>query len=1341
MVESVAPRSLTWEQLKKLARAELSRKGELPSIYQARLDFELKQIEVQGSNTTWVNYFNDRKKFASNPSRLILPWLLKMVREDPVATLNEKRDGLYLTDASYKIVSEILKESNKLPVDIYQDSDKPDIDLDCLSEAREPIKKYATIKYSAGKEMTEDEEAYGFVCSVGTWQTYLFRSAIIDVWKAMDCGSKDVVLAMTTQLPDEVDELKDGGKSSCKNRITPPGGGEPKECGTIHDQVKCPQCDSDATESPTIARLLQDHEVLRRFNDVYPEQVRQAVGLVGRIKTMGKHAGALIIADRALYGNLPLARRDGKDKHTGEAVTHWLSMWTEGRKTELSKFGYNKWDILGLKNLKFISTCCKLIEQNRGLRFGDRLEGWDLIDPEDNIAGWYEERNRKTGEWVRHIIPLNDPAALKLANDQKTDAVFQFDTDLAKRILSNGVENFEDLMLFNAMGHPGPMDSIPEAVTNRADTLGEWRGKLNAEILDVLKDTYGVIVYQEQLQTLWQRIAGFTAPQAQEARKAVAKKWKHLLKPIRQKWIDGAKKKLGEQAATEWWDKMETFGRYAFNRCLSEDTRLQDVNGQWRNIKDASGMVLESEHGPDLVVDVHCNGEEQVYEVVFDNGAREEVTAGHRYLTDNGYITAAQLNLGHAVEYIDGGDECHDYTQEAVGARRGPGCRVVFGGQFLQGDIGGREWPIHFGQDNHQDSGQVRGETGIQNQDAQEQVSYLSGRTDPGRMLLDWVVDGRWVLKRFQMDGTAPIAREGRYHRAEVRVILRRSLGPVYTEEEGRSSWTLSHAEVGSLQQEIGRQIGLVRSHPTEVGKGVDTGPSVHGELHPGLPGWRWNGVHHQERLPGGWIRFRLELQHSTGRTIAEQGAGIEPQSTVSVPHYGRFKPAGVDWLEAVSSDTEVAPQRAGASYGQEESPGRLHIRSITPLGVMTVYSPEMLSASHNYSIALGHPIAANSHAVAYCLVAYRCLWLKAHFPAEWWAAVMSDCHPDKLVRYMGVAKSEGVNFDTFNINHLTINFTVTGDNVNQGLIGLKRVGMSAAKVFQLGEGGEKDYTDIDQFVAAHPRNKTVLERLIKLGSFSHLHGENSRYAVWNWYLYKYGSGKEASAVRRYVQEKLIEVSPWTEDTIKEERKRQIYEYRLRYPKRNKVPEKYLNWVPKPDDSRDNVLSLFPVDYTTPELLTFEKEYLGYYLSNPLARYEYCPQFDIKKAKRETLGPVHAVVMRVDFSTTKKGDEMCRVNLYDGKQMALLLLWSDDCEKYRAILTKAQEALTRDIKPRGDTGVKIIPSAPKHELGVGVNVRYSSAKGQGSKSFTLLRQNTTMWLLPPTKVKPTHAAQ
>jgi DNA polymerase III alpha subunit len=851
----------TWDTIVETATERLAGL-DLPEEYSNRLKFELQEIDKQGANQRWVNYLHDGKKFDSNPNKLILPWLLGMVEEDPIAG----REEPMLNTVRASILKEFKAEHGHIPSDIIKDSDMPDIDLDCLPEARDPIKEYAAKKYGMGIT-----DGYGPVCSVGTWQTYKFKNAVIDACAGTGLVERHEAYELTTSLPDDVDQLKDGGKAACKGRITE--NGEDRECGFVHGKAKCPNCDSTDTDGPTIGQLLDEHEQLAAFASRHKEVVSYAVKLVGRVRNMGMHAGALIIADRSLYGNIPMARSSSKG--------YWVSMWTEGRNTQLSKFGYNKWDILGLKTLKYIFECCKLIEQNRGISFGKNMEGWDFNDPLKGTAGWYLD-----GEGNKCNIDINDPYALRLANEQKTDGVFQFDTDLAKSILSNGVRNFEDLMLFNAMGHPGPMASIPEAVQNREDASGSWRKRLHPTILDVLKDTYGVIVYQEQLQAIWQRMAGFTAPEAQEARKAVAKKWTHKLKPIREKWLAGAGRTMKLSEAEDWWSRMETFGRYAFNR----------------------------------------------------------------------------------------------------------------------------------------------------------------------------------------------------------------------------------------------------------------------------------------------------------------------------------------------------------------------------------------------------------SHAVSYCLVAFRCLWLKAHFAPEWWAAVMSDCHSDKLVRYMGIARAEkwrpteitysgtfkpeekavGVRFDTLNLENMSRRFTVTGDVVNQGLIGIKGIGDTAADKYE----GIGEYADIDDFIEQKGgKDKSCCERFIKLGSFKHIPDHENSKAVWTWYQYKYCSGKDITKMRKEIRAELLSREGWNEETIEEERERQIAEYKKMYPNRRKIPDKFYNWKPKPNDSRERVMALVEDDFGLEEMLGFEEEYLGYYLHSPLDLYhcsDKCSIEDAKEYGKEDATKLEVVIADIDFGVTRNGKDYAKIFVSDGMQQALVLMWHNE---------------------------------------------------------------------------------
>lgn len=530
--------------------AVLQERG-LNGVYCQRLKFEISEISKQGADAYWLDIINGDTHFQSNPNGLLLPWLLGLVADDPLAG----RDRV-VTTTKYADIMAILASGEKLPPEIIRDPDNPDIDIDCLPEARDQIKAYATETYSK-----DIEDGYGAVCSVGTWNTYLLRSAIKDVSKATGlCDAREAEL-LTKELPDEVDDVKDDGRSSCKG------------CKTVHREAKCPKCGSFDTDTPTIGKLLEDHGDLKAFYDKHPRVIELAIRLVGRVRTIGKHAGALIIADRPLYGNIPMV--------FDSAQQQWKSIWSEGRETQLAKLGYTKWDILGLKNLRYIYEASRLIEQNYGISFGARsnaefvfspglkvatpsMAGWDDINPAKGRAGYYLDRH---GHKV--VIDLNDKDVLQLATDQKTDAVFQFDTSLAKRILKNGVRSFFDLMILNAMGHPGPMASIPEYVKRRDDTSNSWMDNEDPMIVEILKETCGVLVYQEQLQALWQNIAGFTAPQAQEARKAVAKKWRDKLKPVEQQWLTGASKVIGQEKAKAMWGLMVTFGRYAFNRSHS----------------------------------------------------------------------------------------------------------------------------------------------------------------------------------------------------------------------------------------------------------------------------------------------------------------------------------------------------------------------------------------------------------------------------------------------------------------------------------------------------------------------------------------------------------------------------------------------------------------------------------------------------------------------------------------------------------------------------------------------------------------------------------------------------
>lgn len=238
---------------------------------------------------------------------------------------------------------------------------------------------------------------------------------------------------------------------------------------------------------------------------------------------------------------------------------------------------------------------------------------------------------------------------MKFVEIESIEEVGEFDTfDITnyRDDVYNGEGNF---LIDGTVVH----NSIPDYVKNRDDKSNNWTKGEHNDIIEILKPTSGVIVFQEQLTSIWQRIAGFTGPESQDARKAVAKKWKDKLKPVREHWIIGASKKIGESKAHEYWDKMETFGRYAFNACLCKDTIVTDLETndsltieQWYTsnrplllMSDCDGEIRRNR-----CETIHYNGEQEVFLIEFEDGTTEQTTLEHQFKCEDGqYYTVEEI--------------------------------------------------------------------------------------------------------------------------------------------------------------------------------------------------------------------------------------------------------------------------------------------------------------------------------------------------------------------------------------------------------------------------------------------------------------------------------------------------------------------------------------------------------------------------------------------------------------------------------------------------------------------------------------------------------------------------
>ena len=256
--------------------------------------------------------------------------------------------------------------------------------------------------------------------------------------------------------------------------------------------------------------------------------MHEAEILEGSVRNTGIHASAIIIAPQDLMELIPVATSKDSDL--------WL---TQIDGSNIESAGVLKMDFLGLRTLSILKTALQLIKQNHGIDI-------DL-----------------------DTLPLDDEETYKLYQRADTNATFQFESGGMQKYLRDlKPDKFNDLIAMNALFRPGPMAYIPDYI-ERKHGRQEIHYDL-PEMEDVLKDTYGITVYQEQVMLLSQKIAGFSKGDADYLRKAMGKKQRSELDKMKEKFIEGAKKNNHPVNKLEKiWTDWESFAQYAFNKSHS----------------------------------------------------------------------------------------------------------------------------------------------------------------------------------------------------------------------------------------------------------------------------------------------------------------------------------------------------------------------------------------------------------------------------------------------------------------------------------------------------------------------------------------------------------------------------------------------------------------------------------------------------------------------------------------------------------------------------------------------------------------------------------------------------
>src|SRR5436190_15301324 len=174
----------------------------------------------------------------------------------------------------------------------------------------------------------------------------------------------------------------------------------------------------------------------------------------------------------------------------------------------------------------------------------------------------------------------------------------------------------------------------------------------------------------------------------------------------------------------------------------------------------------------------------------------------------------------------------------------------------------------------------------------------------------------------------------------------------------------------------------------------------------------------------------------------------------------------------------------------------KVGIKRVTPLGIEKTYNMTMRSETHNY-FANGI-LTANSHSVAYALLAYQTAYLKAHFPTHFWAAVLSNelNNTAKVVRYINESRSQGIQILAPDVNASLDNFTASGNTIRFGLAAIKGIGQSAvSSIIEARRSGGpfRSIFDFTERVDSKAVNKRVLESLIRSGAFDSTNKNRAR--------------------------------------------------------------------------------------------------------------------------------------------------------------------------------------------------------------------------------------------------------